>query len=219
MTRYMLRFMYGERTDRIETGINVYTPMRMQHAVQFLGLPAGAESPMRRYASSLGGARTFVFEMADEGIPGPERRLIVVRENMVGIARPGTRSWVFTWVPLAPITAAAYWQGGPNLAGREARLVLTTADGLLRVFNFDTQGKLSDYHSQRAPSFAEKIAAGRKAFVLATDSGLYSYNNEGKLELLHAGKYTDVVPIKNRTGGEDLIAVRDDGVVERLKWR
>jgi len=219
MTRYMLRFIDGKRTDRMETGINVYTPMRMQHAVKFLALPAGAESPMRRYKSQLGGARTFIFDMVDEGLPGPERRFIVVRENMVGIAHPGTRSWVFTWVPLSPITAASYWQGAPNLTGREVRLVLTTADGLLRIFNFDTEGKLADYHSQRAPSFAEKIFAGRKAFVLATGSGLYSYDSKGKLELLHAGKYVDVVLLKNKTDGEDLIAVRDDGIIERLKWR
>jgi hypothetical protein len=193
--------------------------MRMQHAVQFLALPAGAESPMRRYKSSLGGARTFVFDMIDEGLPGPERRFIVVRENMVGIAGPGTKSWVFTWVPLAPITAAAHWHGEPHLTGRDTRLVVTTADGLLRTFDFGAGGELPEYHAQRVPSFAEKIAAGRKAFVLAMDSGLYSYDSEGRLELLHAGDYTDVVPIRNRAGGEDIIAIRGDGIVERLRWR
>jgi len=55
--------------------------------------------------------------------------------------------------------------------------------------------------------------------VLATGSGLYSYDSKGKLELLHAGKYVDVVLLKNKTDGEDLIAVRDDGIIERLKWR
>ena len=159
-----------------------------------------------------GGAPVHHFNVLPWGGDTP-RYVLFISEKSLAIYDGKERRWVFSWVPVVPLTAGAPIAAGPN----RLEVLLASEDGLLRHVRW--RGKIdapAGISVLRPGHVVERVTPftgtpGRA--LLAGRAGLYLFRGPERLERLRGGAFVDACRVPG-TGA--VIAVTSAGEVVRL---
>lgn len=173
------------------------------------------------WVEDINGARPLLFQpvLAGQSAPGRPRYLAVSRTNYLGFYDAVNKSWSFTWLPSANIQAATIMSDMP----KSLRVLAATVDGLLWDLQFDdlTQ-KPSKFTVRRLPDTIRKMTTDADItgkVLLIAERGLYVYDGSQAVEKLSSGAFTDARWLPKGGAGQAIIAVKEDGSIERLNFQ
>ena len=155
--------------------------------------------------------------LALEALPWGDkpRYVLVVRDDYLGIYDGAAKRWVFTWVPITSLRAAAIVEAQADTL----RILAATEDGLLWDLKWQSKlDTLTQFQTRRFPDTINQIrtnqARGRAAIAAA--HGLYVFRTMSDAALVAQGCYQDTGWLEGPSGSAALVAVTDDGQVCRF---